>query len=186
MHLGLGPTGIPLQDGFASWNASAADAVAVWNGYLDFINLISVSASTVPQTLGDGINSVYFSDTIMGDSFDEFTIAITVGETTDDPTVIAEADIVVNNALRYGSYRGPQQSDANGDIIDFHRVLLHELGHVLGLDHVENDPPGQALMEPIISDLDHLGADDVFGVRSFYGAEISNLHGAVHSWRRER
>jgi hypothetical protein len=183
MHLGLGPTNIVLQDGFASWNASAVDAVAVWNGYLDFITFSSVSESTVPQASGDGINAAFFSDNIFGDTFDESTIAVTVIETTDDPKVTGEADVVMNTAFRYDSYRGPQQSDARGDVIDFHRVMLHELGHVLGLDHIDLVPPGQVLMEPYISDVDHPSLDDVAGVRFRYGAHFDFLPGPEYTVR---
>ena len=177
----LHETNLRLQDGFVTWDASAADALAIWNGYLDFIDISSVSAPSVPQASGDGVNSVFFSSTILGDAFDDSTIAITILNTTDDPKVTAEGDVIVNNAFRYDSYRGPQQSDASGDIIDFHRVVVHEFGHVLGLDHQERDPPGQSLMEPFISDLDHLGADDVGGIRSLYGAEIDTLYGDFSS-----
>lgn len=57
--------------------------------------------------------------------------------------------------------------------IDFHRVALHEFGHVLGLAHVNNDPPGQAIMEPLISNLDHLAADDIAGAELLYGYRIT-------------
>jgi hypothetical protein len=176
MQLGFGPTTIPLQDGMSSWNASAADTVDIWNGYLDFITFSSVSSPTVPEVSGDGLNCAFFSSTIFGDSFGDGTLAVTVLlSTASDNTATAETDVVVNSAYRYDSYRGPEQSAA----YDFHRIVLHEFGHVLGLDHVTLDPPGQALMEPIISDLDHLGADDVAGVRQVYGAEISFLPDAV-------
>jgi hypothetical protein len=176
MHLGLGPTTVALQDGMANWNASAADAVDIWNGYLDFISFSSVSASTVPQVSGDGVNSVFFSKTIFGDSFGVDTLAATVGLYAPGPVIVetTEADVVVNPAFQFDSYRGPLQTAR-----DFHRVVLHEFGHVLGLEHTTFEPPGQALMEPIISDLDHLGADDVAGVQSFYGAKTLSLPAAV-------
>lgn len=173
LQLGLGPTNISLQDGAASWNASAADAVDIWNGYLDFINVSSVSSPTVPQASGDGVNSVFFASTIFGDRFDEGTLAITLLRTDGEAgSHTGEADVVVNTAFRYDSYRGPEQSDVLGSVYDLHRILLHEFGHVLGLDHVTNDPPGQALMEPIISDLDHLASDDIAGMQFLYGAVI--------------
>ena len=172
MQLGLGPTTIPLQDGMGSWNASAADAVDIWNGYLDFISFSFVSSPTVPQVSGDAVNSVFFSNTIFGDSFGDDALAVTVLVSTAFPYATSEADVVVNSAYRYNSYRGPEQSDAIGPIYDVHRIFLHEFGHVLGLDHVMNTPPGQALMEPIIGDLDHLAFDDILGMQRTYGAII--------------
>ncbi|MGH8093180.1 MAG: matrixin family metalloprotease [Chthoniobacterales bacterium] len=171
MQLGLGQATISLQDGMSSWNASAADAADIWNGYLDFISFTSVSSPTVPQTSGDGVNSVFFANTVFGDSFGEDTLAATVLLSTAFPYKTAEADVVVNSAYHYDSYRGPLQPG----VYDFHRILLHEFGHVLGLEHVINNPPGQAIMEPVISDLDHLAFDDILGVRRTYGAMIYNL-----------
>jgi hypothetical protein len=48
IQLGFGPTAISLQDGMASWNASAADALDIWDGYLDKISVSSVSSAAVP------------------------------------------------------------------------------------------------------------------------------------------
>ena len=177
MRLGLGPTTVPLQDGLGSWNASAADALAIWNGYLDFIHVSSVSSPTVPQSSGDGVNAVFFSGTIFGDSFGQDTLAITVLlDVASRPGTLREADGIVNSAYRYNSYRGPLHT---GAIYDFHRLALHEFGHVLGLDHDANYPLKTKIMEPVISDWDHLGADDIVGLRGLYGAQISFLPDAV-------
>ena len=177
MELGFGSAPVSLQDGSASWNAAAADAAAIWGGYLDFITFSTLSNATVAEQSGDGVNSAFFSNSVFGDSFGEDTLAATViatgvGGTID---VTTETDVVVNTADHYDSYRGPQQPG----VYDFHRIMLHEFGHVLGLDHVTFNPPGQAIMEPAISDFDHLGADDVAGIRSLYGASFSFLPAAV-------
>lgn len=178
MQLGLGPTNLALQDGFATWNASAADTLAIWDGFLDLISLLSVSVATVPQVSGDGVNAVFFSTTIFGESFGDSTLAVTVLQTTGDlPGVTTEGDVIVNAAFRYDSYRGPLQSDSKGEVYDFHRIALHEFGHVLGLLHREFDPPGQALMEPFISDMDHLSENDVYDLGTTYEASIANVYG---------
>ena len=78
MHLGLGGTPVPLQDGFPNWNASAADALAIWNGYPDFISASSVSSPRVAQVSGDGLSSTFFSSTIFGDGFGPGVRAVTV------------------------------------------------------------------------------------------------------------
>jgi hypothetical protein len=175
MQLGLGSAPMPLQDGFGSWNASAADAIAIWNGYVDFISFSSVSKPSVPKASGDGVSSVFFSNTVFGDSFGEGTLAVTVSRLGPEQLYTSEADVVVNTAFRLDSYSGPLQQHSG----DIHRIFLHEFGHVLGLDHVTNHPVGKAIMEPIISDLDHLGADDIAGVTYLYGAKITNLPSPV-------
>jgi hypothetical protein len=130
MELGLGPTTVALQDGSGSWNASAADALDVWNGYVDFITLTSIASATVPEMSGDGVNATFFSSTVFGDTFGDDTLAVTVWLTEgSDKATMTEADVVCNTAFNYNSYRGPLQSGA----ADLHRVLLHEFGHVLGL-----------------------------------------------------
>ena len=169
MKLGLGPTTVALQDGSSSWNASAADALDIWNGYVDFITLSSIASATVPEISGDGVNATFFSSTIFGDTFGDDTLAVTVFLTSGE--VMTEADVICNTAFHYDSYRGALQTAA----ADIHRIFVHEFGHVLGLGHVTNTPPGQALMEPGISDLDHLAPDDIAGVRQLYGANIMNL-----------
>ncbi len=168
MNLGLGSKTIALQDGSASWNASAADALDIWNGYVEFITLSSVTNATVPQVSGDGINSVFFSKNIFGDNFGADTLAVTVYLTGGpEDAIMTEGDVVCNTAFKFDSYRGPLQSAA----ADLHRIFLHEFGHVLGLAHA-GTTGGLVIMEPEISDIDHPIADDIAGVRTLYGASF--------------
>jgi Matrixin len=174
MQLGFGASSLNLQDGFVTFNASAADAAAIWNGYLDFISFSAVGSAAVPQESGDKVNSAFFARTVFGESFGEGALAVTV--LLNSGTTETEADVVVNSNYQFDSYRGPQQTG----LYDFHRVILHEFGHVLGLDHVTFSPAGQAIMEPLISDLDHLGPDDVEGISALYAAKITASPGTVY------
>lgn len=170
MQLALGPTDVTLLDGLGTWNSSAADALTLWNQHIDFVKFAWVSGSTAPKGPDDGFNSVLFSDTIFGEGFGDSTLAVTVVWTSDrDATVETEADVIFNNAQSYNSYRGPILPSS----YDFHRVALHEFGHVLGLAHAYNNPVGQGLMEPVISNLDHLAADDIAGAVYLYGYRIT-------------
>jgi hypothetical protein len=176
LQLALAPPTAPLQDGFANFNAAAIDALAVWNGYLDFISLSGVANPVAPHFLHDGVNTVSSAYDIFGDSFGEYTLAVTVVQPSQsNSSLIGEVDVVFNSGVRYNSYRGPLQSYA----ADLHRVLLHEFGHVLGLDHNDAVPLGTKIMEPIISDFDHLGADDIAGIRALYGADFDFQRPAV-------
>ena len=155
--------------GAARWNASAADALDIWNGYVDFITPSSIASATVPEISGDGVNATFFSSTIFGDTFGDYTLAVTVFLTSGtDDAVMTEADVICNTAFRFDSYRGPLQSTA----AYIHRIFVHEFGHILGLAHVFLSPPGQLIMQPEISDLDHPVGDDITGIHYLYGASF--------------
>ena len=170
MHLSLSRSSSGFQDGSASWNASAADALRIWNEHLQTVRF--VEAGSVASGNGDGQNSVFFSSSIYGESFGDRTIAVTVGfNDASDQTRIVETDVIFNSAKQWNSYRGPLQYGSGGTpMFDLRRVALHEFGHVLGLDHP--DAKGQvvhALMNSQADDNDALTADDIAGAQHLYG-----------------
>ena len=169
MHLGLGGPPPNFSDGSSSWNDSATDALAIWNQHLNTIRL--VAAGGITNSGGDGANSVFFSSTIYGESFGSNALAVTI-QFSPQGNTFTETEVIFNSAKRWGSYRGPVQTQAGGPVFDFHRVALHEFGHVLGLDHPdEHGQPGQyALMNSHIGDLDSITEDDIAGARQLYGS----------------
>ena len=84
----------------------------------------------------------------------------TLGVTIYNPS-IDEADMGINN--RYPWNLGCQELSTSYDL---QTVILHENGHVLGLDH-SNDTG--AVMYPSYQQADcTLGQDDINGIRALY------------------
>lgn len=165
LQFSLGAPGGPLLDGNTSWNVAAAPAIDAWNAKMARLQLAKVMDSTAPVASGDRVNSVAFSNSVFGQSFGSGTLAVTYYFT--QGSTFLEADVLFNRAQTFDSYRGPLRFGAPGGYAtgDIRRVLLHELGHGLGLDHSSGDN----VMSPITSDREVLSNDDIAGIQAIYG-----------------
>lgn len=164
----------PLTDGATSWNSIAVSALNDWNARLGRTRFtaITVTTSAAANRLGDSLNQVFFATTIYDESFDSRTLAVTLVDNGDQTVRSEEADLIVNKNLAWNSYRGP----INSSPLDLRRVVLHELGHVLGLDHPDQATPVQtvsAIMNSTISNLETLSSDDIAGATYLYSTTFS-------------
>ena len=170
LQLGLGTPSHSLQDGSPTWDAAIASVLTMWNQQMQRVHLNGVVNPSAPVASGDSVNSIVFSSTIFGQNFGSGTLAITYYRS--QGTTLVEADVLFNTAQTWDSYRGPLQFGPDFHAIgDIRRVLLHELGHALGLNHP--DDAGQqveAVMNSTVGDRETLAADDIIGIQSLYGA----------------
>jgi Matrixin/FG-GAP-like repeat len=177
-QLALGSAGRTLIDGNTSWNTAAAPAPNAWNNVMGTLTY-QANPQSATAVSGDGENTIVFSSTVFGDSFGASTLAVTVYSYSG--SIIQEADVLFNNHKTFNSYRGPLRYDGSGNSIgDIRRVLVHELGHALGLDHP--DDHGQhvdAIMNSRTSNREALSADDIAGARHLYGASVPDASGST-------
>ena len=179
LNLQISPTKVPypngqnLQDGSTSWNEVAQAAAADWNPYLVNVQFVTNTNTSAAPANNDGVNSVFFAASSDGYSFGADALAVTMIRFHNSTSTIAETDVVVNTAYIWDSYRGPLEHSVGGTYhYDIRRVLDHEFGHILGLNHPDLATPAQnvvSIMNSTIGDLDHIELDDIEGAMILYG-----------------
>jgi hypothetical protein len=149
-------------------NKSAEQAYANWNSYMGRVQLAGTTPASASFADGDDKNNIAFSATIYGDAFDSNVLAVTL--VSYDDTKRIESDILVNSSKAWTIFEGSLSGR-----IDLRRVLTHEMGHVLGLGHPdENGQSVSALMNAYISGIEKPTDDDKNGVVALYGYGTAN------------
>ena len=168
LELGSSPA---LTDGCQDWSCPVSDAIDVWNVALGRVQFRAVPDSTAARGKRNGRNDVFSGTSSYDYALGSSTLAVTTWWSQGNR--IIEADICFNSALDWDSYRGDLRR--NSGVQDFRRVAMHELGHVLGLSHPdENGQSVTALMNSRISNTDTLAVDDIQGVLALYGSPAEN------------
>lgn len=167
LKLMLGDTA-NLNDG-SSFNTSARTAAQTWNTKLGSAQFQTELTTGSPGQDND-LNELGFAAKLFGKDFDENTLAVTTGYSFGNERT--EADIIFNTKYTWNSFRSPRPASVPAGTIDIQRVALHELGHVLGLDHPDQAKPVQnveAIMNSTIGIRYELSDDDIAGAQALYG-----------------
>jgi hypothetical protein len=155
------------SDGSSNYSAAAQAASQDWNAVIGNLQITSTIAAPSAAAQSNGVNELVFAANYFGTAFDSSTLAITTTFSIGGNTR-TQADLVFNTAFTWSVYDGPR----NGSPVDLRRVALHELGHLLGLDHPDQATPPQsisAVMNSRISNVDRLTSDDIAGAQELYG-----------------
>ena len=176
----LGSPGQTLMNGTSTWDENAVAAANEWNAVgADFTFTVTAGGQFTdpcgPQGTNNvcgnpsGSNPIYFANSRCGVGFGD-ALELTLGCWVADSGALLNAAVFVNNTVEWNAYDGPLQTSNGQYVYDIRRLLLHELGHVLGLDHP--DAHGQsvaAIMNSHARDLFRLQPDDIEGIFSLYG-----------------
>jgi Matrixin len=163
--------GLPLSDGSPTYQRVYYGVAADWNQYLLRLQIYPLRGSNpTGGAFGNGVNNISFGGSLGGSKLDIDTLALTDYYYNPSTNFFVEADTVYNQNIRWNSYRGALFWRS----MDIRRVMLHETGHMIGLDHP--DSAGQrvnAIMNSVVSNTDDLTNDDVTGAQSLYGVRAA-------------
>ena len=153
------------------WEDAFKAAANRWNNATSFQFVVDATTTRDPcdspndTTPGNGIK---FATESCSGEFGENTLAVTHTWYNDVTNVIVQSGIVFNSNRTWDIYNTPHSAFQ----VDFRRVAVHELGHVMGLGHEETLA---AIMAPNIGDIIEPTADDIAGVEALYGDAALDL-----------
>src|SRR5205085_6839872 len=173
---------------------AARNALRRWSlaANVQFIETRVPLTDVSPSGVGDGVSLITIANTAANRSFVTGNGAVPDGpgktRVFTTPTgQITEADIVLNPTFT-GSGGFGWSSDATMDTFDIEGTLVHEVGHLLGLNHsgvagaTMQPRQGRNGLIPVLTNRT-LEDDDLAGIRSLYGQRtpqtVSTLQGHV-------
>ena len=156
-----------------AFNASAKKAMDQWNAVGTALHF-RVGTTAAQPCDNEGVNAAGWRQLTCGNAEFGDALAVTVRNFRFNANSglweMKDADIVVDQSRPWI----PSISGSASGVQDFYRVVLHELGHVLGLEHP--DEAGQsidAIMNSSVSNIETLQDDDIRGITFLYDSTNS-------------
>lgn len=184
----VGCPNTPLSQWGPCWTDAVIDAANQWESpdtAFHFAVANPTAKTGDPCQPLDGIYSVTFRFFMCGGRDFGSALAVTMLYVNPATGAFVDADTIFAAGQAWSSYSGPLQTNAAGTrVFDFHRVAIHEFGHIVGLGHP--DEAGQqvaAIMNHTLGDIETPQADDRAGVRAIYPATgpPNSVRGAIEN-----
>ena len=184
LNLRVGCPDTPLTFWGPCWTDAVISAASRWQGPTTSFRFLTRSPSVAVNPCDvDNFRTIAFRPTLCNGLGFGSSLAVTYFLVNPATGAFVDVDTIFDSKRVWTTYPGPLQVNAAGTIVyDFHRIAIHELGHVLGLDHP--DDAGQtvtAIMNRRVSDIDTTQPDDLAGVRSIYPAAVTAVQGTLEN-----
>lgn len=139
------------------------------------------------SSLSDNVNGHYLDDNWGKTGKPESVLATTIWSNGLDTSIIAKADIRFNNQHYLIGDSMTLKAKDNKDVVDMQSLALHELGHLLGLTHIDEASDALSIMNPALFIGEGLSSraisrGDIERIQTIYGCEgkACDIDGLIH------
>jgi hypothetical protein len=128
------------------------------------------------SSLGDAVNGHYIDADWNKTSKPTYVLATTIWNNTNSYSQIATADIRFNSQHYVIGDSLLVESEADKQVVDMQSLAIHELGHLLGLAHVDEEIDPVSVMNPSLFIGEgltsrKLSRSDIVRIQTIYGCE---------------
>jgi hypothetical protein len=126
------------------------------------------------SSLNDSINGNYLDENWGKTAKPDYVLATTIWTNGKDYSSITKADLRFNEQFYVIGDAFEIKAEGNREVVDMQSLALHELGHLLGLSHVDEDVDATSIMNPTLFIGENLSSrklarSDIERIQQIYG-----------------
>ena len=162
-----------LRTAMARWEWAVGKKLFDYNG--THSGTTGDSFVNLAESLDDQVNGNYLDSDWGKTNKSEYVLATTIWTNTSSIEEIATADIRFNSEFyEISDSLNLAQVDSDLELVDMESLALHELGHLLGLGHIDEEIDPYSIMNPRLyigegQESRYLSTGDIKRIQQIYG-----------------
>lgn len=163
---------VELLSAMKRWEWATGKVLFSFDG--DHANTTGDSFKDLYSSLNDNVNGNYLDGDWGKTAKPDYVLATTIWTNGRDYSSITKADLRFNEQHYVIGDAFDVKADGKREVVDMQSLALHEIGHLLGLSHVEEDVDATSIMNPTLFIGENLSTrklskSDIERIQQIYG-----------------